>query len=92
MKAVAPQLVAALAMQSVEAAASLPKLNGKQRHRAARKDLARKLDALLTFPPTPMGLVAELVDGPLLLLCGSFVEHAYQQWRTKRAKRTDSRR
>ncbi len=84
-KALSPQLVADLAMASVEMAAALPNLKGKKRHRLAAKDLAKKMDALITFPPTPLGILAELLDGPLLALCGGFIEDAFRRRKINRA-------
>lgn len=90
-KGLSPKLLGALAMRSVEVAAAVQGLTGKQRHKAARKDLARKLDKLIVFPPTPLGVLAELLDGPILALCGGLIQDAFDRRKAKRAaeKRAD---
>jgi hypothetical protein len=53
--------------------------DGRDRHKAAVRMLARKIDQALRWPVSPLGLIAEAVDGPAArILLGAVVKHAYQ--------------
>ena len=71
-------------------------------HAAKREDLSKserldfvtdalidRVDALIVWPPGPIGMVAELGDGPALRALRSLLrivsQHAYDKWKAKHA-------
>ncbi len=81
-KRISTRLIEDLAEKAVRKYA-LKKLGGKTKKRRAVREVARKLDKMMKWPRTPLGLAAELLDGPLFLLVGCIVEDVYHRIRNE---------
>jgi hypothetical protein len=81
-----PKQIADLALDAVVKAAKRGR-SGPAAHRSATRILARSIDKALVWPPTPLGLLAETLDGPAaavtIRLIGGFVQDAYDTWSAK---------
>ena len=88
-KPLSPKLIKKLAEKAVLKVTS-EGLTGAIAHKAAYAKLAKAIDKALKWPPTPLGLLAETLDGPaaaiVIRLLGGFVENAYRKLK-KKAKR-----
>ena len=76
-----PSHLAELAEQAVRRAAR-GGAEGRDRHRVAVAELARLIDTALVWPPTPLGIAMEALDGlAAKLILGAIVKHAFQRLR-----------
>lgn len=82
-----PKQIASLATEAV-LETEKAKRKGGGAHRHATRILARKIDDLLKWPPTPLGLLAETLDGAAAALTmrilGGFVEDAWDRLQERR--------
>ena len=84
-------LLAEAAVEKAEAFRS--STTGAERHTIATEALVKALDKAIKFPATPLGVLAEIGDGPalrfLIIVCGRIIEDAFQKWQARRAARDD---
>ena len=79
-----PMALGKLARSAVLALAVGGVGTGHERHAAAVRDVSRRVDAALDWGPSPLGLLAEAVDGPIAkFLVGTIVRHAYMVLRAE---------
>ena len=79
-----PKLLGREARRAVLAFAEVSGMDGAAKRRAAVERVALMVDAALVWPMTPIGRLAETLDGPAAkILLGAVVEHAYQDLKSR---------
>lgn len=75
-----------LAIEAVAQQVGQNRTSKAKKHRAT-KQVCRAIDALLVWPRTPFGLVAEALDGPAVRLIAAIVEEVYQAGRPRKRRK-----